>query len=78
MRIVSTVATTTTDSLSRAQPTLPVAEIRKEREAKGLTREQLAVRAKCSVAMLGQIERGVIPRRGIVVSKVLHALQEAA
>jgi transcriptional regulator with XRE-family HTH domain len=78
VRIVGAMPTATTNKTRGASRELTVEGIRQERESRGLTREQLAIRAKCSVTMLGQIERGVIPTRGIVVDKVLRALEEAA
>ncbi|MGI8623714.1 MAG: helix-turn-helix domain-containing protein [Solirubrobacteraceae bacterium] len=60
-------ATTSTDSPGGF-------DVRSARQAVGLTRAQLAVRADCSLASLGNIEAGVIPRRSAVLERVAAVL----
>lgn len=49
-------------------------EIRARRKAAGLTREELAAQADCSLAWLAALERGCIPRRSAVLGRVLAVL----
>lgn len=57
-----------------------ITDLRRRREQLGLTRPQLAVRARCSLTTLVNIETGVT-RRGVSVRRVhqvLAELEEAA
>lgn len=51
--------------------------MRKRREALGLTRQQLAALADCSLSMLQMLEGGYTPSTGQVVGRVEKALAEA-
>jgi transcriptional regulator with XRE-family HTH domain len=53
--------------------------LRATRKALGMTRAQLAAAAECSIASLGFIEAGAVPRRSQVLDRawrVLDALSE--
>lgn len=62
--LVDMTTTTTTE---------PGLTLREERERAGLTRAQLAALTGCSLAALGNIEQGAVPKR----SRVLEAAFEA-
>lgn len=48
--------------------------IRERREALGISRTYLAAQADCSPGSLQNIEGGIIPKRGMVLSRILDAL----
>jgi len=48
--------------------------LRKEREAAGLTRAQLALLTGCSLTSLGNIEQGATPRRSRVLEEAFAAV----
>jgi len=49
-------------------------ELRRARERLGLTRAQLATLAGCSLASLGNIEAGAVPRRSRVLARAWEAI----
>lgn len=49
-------------------------EVRARREACGLTRQELAQLADCSIAHLADLERGRAPKRSKVLKRVLLVL----
>jgi len=49
-------------------------DLRAERERAGLTRADLAARVDCSLAMLGNLEAGAIPKRSAVLERVYAVL----
>lgn len=49
--------------------------LRRERESAGITRAQLAELADCSIASLGYIEQGAVPRRSAVLDAAFAALE---
>lgn len=51
--------------------------IRERREALGITRQQLASLAECSMTMLQMLEGGYTPTTGLVAGRVEKALAEA-
>jgi transcriptional regulator with XRE-family HTH domain len=52
----------------------PGVELRRRREALGLTREHVATEAPCSLAHLAALERGFTPERSRVLARVADAL----
>ncbi len=62
--------TTATDSTS-----MRTSGIRQRRESVGVSRLELAIRSKCSVTSLAQIEAGLLPHRGEVLPRVVAALE---
>ena len=52
------------------------ATLRKEREAAGLSRVQLAGLAECSLAQLASIEQGAIPTHSQVLGRIEAALKK--
>ena len=51
-------------------------ELRAAREARGITRAQLAGLAQCSLASLDRIEQGAVPRRSAVLARAWDALAD--
>jgi transcriptional regulator with XRE-family HTH domain len=56
-----------------ATTTTPTTDVRSRRLAAGLTQEQLAVAAGCSITYLARIDRGV-SRAGAAFERVVNAL----
>jgi predicted transcriptional regulator len=50
------------------------ADLRARRAALGVTRQELAHEAPCSISYLGMLEQGIVPARSDVVPRVLAAL----
>lgn len=61
--------TTTTASVGQTGDERPGDELRAARQRAGLTRAQLAALAGCSLAQLGNLEQGAIPRRSAVLGR---------
>jgi transcriptional regulator with XRE-family HTH domain len=55
--------------------TAEIGSLRLARREAGLTQEQLAARADCSVDYIRLLERGYVPRFSDVIPRVLDALQ---
>jgi predicted transcriptional regulator len=53
-------------------------DVRRQRESLGLTRQQLAQRADCSLSHLAAIEAGYTTERSRVIERVAVALDAAA
>lgn len=53
-------------------------EVRARREACGLTRQELAQLADCSIAHLADLERGRAPKRSKVLKRVLRVLDDGS
>jgi predicted transcriptional regulator len=63
--------------LSATVPVPPVAQpLRERRHLLGISRAALAVASEVSLAQLGRLEDGVIPKRGITLERVLRTLAE--
>jgi len=52
-------------------------ELRAARARLGISRAQLASLAGCSLAALGAIEQGAVPRRSAVLERARQAIQDA-
>jgi transcriptional regulator with XRE-family HTH domain len=48
------------------------------RKRAGLTQAQVARAANCSLAFIGQLEAGVLPRRSEVLPRVIAVLNDAS
>lgn len=54
------------------------ARLRAERERLNVPRAKLAAKARCSLAQLGAIEAGAVPRKSAVLARAQDALRELA
>jgi predicted transcriptional regulator len=52
------------------------AEVRTRRQAAGLTQAQLARLADCSLAFVGNLEAGYMPRRSPTLARILAVLDD--
>jgi DNA-binding XRE family transcriptional regulator len=59
----------------RDEPQLDPADIRARRREAGLTQEQLANLARCSVASVAFLERGIVPKTSGVLYRISRALE---
>lgn len=71
---------TTTNRTRRAGDEMAAVStcVRDTREALGLSRIQLSVLAGCSLTHVTNIEAGAVPRRSVVLERILHALNDVA
>ena len=63
-------------TISASNATDRTGELRALRRAAGLSQQQLALRADCSVSYFRMLEQGFAPERSNVVPRVLRALND--